>query len=98
MNIKKGDWVEGCNLMPGIVQKIDGDSIELYQPHLAHGNPDYIGGSVCSKEHCGIVKIDFEYAAKLLTLGQDRVTEIFYKSSMDNYKSNIEVTYNKLIG
>ena len=79
-----GDWVETCDLLPGIVQKIivryneKGDYIEecvkIFYPHYAMQYPgDYCGGSNCSVDHCGVHKITPDYAMKLMALGRSNL-------------------------
>lgn len=76
-DLKVGDWVETCNMLPGIVQKIDGDDVEIFYPHYAFKYPgEYYGGSLCSIEHCGVHKIATEYAIALMALGEERLLEI----------------------
>ena len=76
-NLKVGDWVETCNMLPGIVQKIDGDDVEIFYPHYAFKYPgEYYGGSLCSIKHCGVHKIAPEYAMALMAIGEERLLEI----------------------
>ena len=76
-DLKVGDWVETCNMLPGIVQKIDGDDVEIFYPHYAFKYPgEYYGGSLCSIEHCGVHKIAPEYAMALMALGEERLLEL----------------------
>ena len=76
-DLKVGDWVETCNMLPGIVQKIDGDDVEIFYPHYAFKYPgEYYGGSLCSIEHCGVHKIAPEYAIALMALGEERLLEL----------------------
>lgn len=79
-----GDWVETCHMLPGIVQSIDieGDSLEIFYPHYAF-KPDcighYNGGSGCSIDHCGVHKISYDYAIKLMSIGEEELRKLWEK-------------------
>lgn len=85
-----GDWVETCNMMPAIVQKIENyydykrmyfeDTVTLYYPNRALylDNPEeYTGGGMCSITNCGVHKISEEYAKILLIIGSAELSELW---------------------
>lgn len=93
-----GDWVETCNLLPGIVQKITlefdetvescyiDEDVEVFYPHMAFDpkyKGQYQGGSCCSIIHCGVHKILPDYAIKLMALGEDELKKLWNKMSSD---------------
>lgn len=91
-----GDWVETCHLLPGIVQKIvchfdddpDADcireSVQVFYPSYAiEHQGKYCGGSDCSIDHCGVHKITPQYAMKLLSIGEDRLRELWDETADD---------------
>lgn len=96
-----GDWVETCNMLPGIVEKIDvkGDDVEVFYPHYAL-NPKYYpykGGSHCSIVHCGVHKITPQYASMLLAIGEEKLKELWadeetkdipWEEVVENYYKN----------
>ena len=81
-----GDWVETCNLLPAIVQNIVirydekndyiEEYVEVFYPHMAN-NGKYNGGSICSIDHCGVHKITPQYACMLMSLGHDKLSELW---------------------
>ena len=92
VDYKPGDWVETCNLLPGIVQSIDikydeeGDhfheDVTIFYPHYAFREDikgQYSGGSHCSVCSCGVHKITPEYACKLMALGEERLKKLWEK-------------------
>lgn len=84
-----GDWVETCNMMPGIVQSIEigydeeqdcvEDTVVIFYPHYALNSKyhPYKGGSQCSVVHCGVHKITPEYACKLMSIGEEKLKELW---------------------
>ena len=91
VDYKVGDWVETCQFLPGIVQKINirfnddpkydcfEDDVLIFYPHYAFGdnNGKYCGGGCCSAKHCGVHKISPEYACKLMSLGKERLEKLW---------------------
>lgn len=75
MEIKVGDLVETCSLMPGVVMKITGDDIEVRM--LQYDNYKDDNYSHCSLNHCGIVKITAKQAFDRLSLGKENVAKIY---------------------
>lgn len=104
-----GDWVETCNMLPGIVQKIEcyyddrpnmqciTEGVEVFYPHYALETPGkYFGGSCCSITHCGVHKITPEYAMKLLSIGKERLTELWENSKDRKWEDVVEEEFQKL--
>lgn len=79
INYKVGDWVETCQMMPGIVQEIDidQDNVKIFYPHYKEKLHDYVGGSCCSIKHCGVHKIDESLANMMLYIGEERLTRLW---------------------
>ena len=95
--IKVGDVVERCTLMPAIIQEIKGDTVYVYD--LSYVSKDYKGGSVCSLSHCGLRRISFEFAFMLLALGKDRIFEIYNSSddlTDDEYDAKVKEAFKEL--
>ena len=105
-----GDWVETCNVMPGIVQSIDisydknqnyfHETVKIFYPHYAL-NPKYYpykGMSNCSITHCGVHKITPEYACKLMTIGEEKLEELWNAEETKDipWEEIVEEYYNKL--
>lgn len=90
-----GDWVETCNMLPGIVQEIDieGDCLDIFYPHYAFKYPgQYNGHSHCSIDHCGVHKITYDYAAKLMAIGEEELNKLWDKMLKDlETKDEIDV-------
>ena len=73
--IKIGDLVEDCSLMPCIVMKIDGDAIRLRRLDVdEYANEQF---SECSILHCGIVKLTSTQAFNRLKLGIQRLGSLW---------------------
>lgn len=75
--IKVGDIVETCNLMPGVVMKIDSDGgIEVRS--FKYENNQYNGKSwsCCSLNHCGIVPLTLKQVETRLKLGYVQLSRI----------------------
>lgn len=89
IDYKVGDWVEICNMLPGIVQEIHNyynydpkmlcfvEDVIIYYPHYAIDNLDYHGGSSCSITGCGVHHISQEYAKMLFSLGYDKLVKMW---------------------
>lgn len=88
-NIKVGDLVEDCSLMPGVVMNIDGDDIEIRRLDInEYKNQVY---SSCSLSSCGIVKITPLQVIKRLVIGKDKLAEIWRTSnSLEEYYFRID--------
>ena len=66
IDYKVGDWVETCNMLPGIVQEINNyydsrklmqcfvDDVVIFYPHETINNYNYQGGTCCSILNCGV--------------------------------------------
>ena len=105
-----GDWVETCNMLPGIVQSIDisfdrkencfHDTVEIFYPHYTFNSKCYAykGKSYCSITNCGIHKITPEYAYKLMAIGEEKLNEL-WKTRVTNdipWKDLVEEYFKKL--
>ena len=76
IDYKVGDWVETCNMLPGIVQEINNyydsrklmqcfvDDVVIFYPHETINNDNYQGGTCCSILNCGV----FNSKTKIYTL------------------------------
>ena len=102
IDYKVGDWVETCDMLPGIVESIDTlrDEVRVFYPHYALQYPgEYYGGSSCSIDHCGVHKITPQYACKLLAIGRDRLKIIWdemAKTKIYNWEDRVEKYFNEL--
>lgn len=93
-DIKVGDLVETCSLMPGVVMKLNGSDINVRMLHIDnYSDDDY---AHCSLNHCGIVKLTAQQALDLLRLGKERLTEI-WRSLSDCEADDIGEEYRKRI-
>ena len=103
IDYEPGDWVETCNLLPGIVQKIIvryneernyiEDTVKIFYPHYAFTENikgQYSGGSNCSVENCGVHKISAAYAIKLMSLGEEELKKLWNKMCED-YQDKTEI-------
>lgn len=112
IDYKVGDWVETCNMLPGIVQEIHNyydphknmqcfvEDVIIYYPHYAVVNPDYKGGSSCSITGCGVHKISQEYVKMLFAIGYDNLKELWvnakFKDNNHTWDEIVKHEYNKL--
>lgn len=89
IDYKVGDWVETCNMLPGIVQEINNyydsrklqqcfvDDVVIFYPHEAINNDNYQGGTCCSILNCGVHKIYQEYAKILFAIGREMLEKLW---------------------
>ena len=89
IDYKVGDWVETCNMLPGIVQKINNyydnrklqqcfvDDVVIFYPHETINNDNYQGGTCCSILNCGVHKISQEYAKILFAIGREMLEKLW---------------------
>lgn len=89
IDYKVGDWVETCNMLPGIVQKINNyydnrklqqcfvDDVVIFYPHETINNDNYQGGTCCSIMNCGVHKISQEYAKILFAIGREMLEKLW---------------------
>ena len=101
VDYKVGDWVETCNMLPGIVEEInyENDNVKVFYPHYAIKDPGYYcGGSNCSILHCGVHKISLEYAKKLFSIGEERLAELYnvMGPTSETWEDVVEKEYNKM--
>ena len=88
IDYKVGDWVETCNMLPGIVQEINNyydnrklqqcfvDDVVIFYPHETINNDNYQGGTCCSILNCGVHKISQEYAKILFAIGREMLEKL----------------------
>ena len=103
IDYKVGDWVETCHLLPGIVQKIDYEDsiVYIFYPNYALDTDKghYIGYSQCDMYNCGVHKITPEYAIMLMAIGEERLEELWEKTSEKipaEWEKNVKETYENL--
>lgn len=89
IDYKVGDWVETCNMLPGIVQEINNyydsrklmqcfvDDVVIFYPHETINNDNYHGGTCCSILNCGVHKISQEYAKILFAIGREMLEKLW---------------------
>lgn len=89
IDYKVGDWVETCNMLPGIVQQINNyydsrklmqcfvDDVVIFYPHETINNDNYQGGTCCSILNCGVHKISQEYAKILFAIGREMLEKLW---------------------
>ena len=89
IDYKVGDWVETCNMLPGIVQEINNyydnrklqqcfvDDVVIFYPHETINNDNYHGGTCCSILNCGVHKISQEYAKILFAIGREMLKKLW---------------------
>lgn len=89
IDYKVGDWVETCNMLPGIVQEINNyydsrklqqcfvDDVVIFYPHKTINNDNYRGGTCCSILNCGVHKISQEYAKILFAIGREMLEKLW---------------------
>lgn len=74
-DIKVGDLVETCSLMPGVVMKKNGDDIEVRMLDITEYDSNVY--SCCSLSHCGIVKLTPIQVVARLVVGKERLSELY---------------------
>jgi hypothetical protein len=77
--IKIGDIVETCSLMPGIVMNIIKDDIFVRMLDVDEYSGQ--GYANCSLSHCGIVKLTSDEAIKRLIIGKEFLSVMWKQSS-----------------
>lgn len=95
--IKVGDLVETCEFLPGFVISIDGDDVEVFIPGKHDFNSDNNKTGLHSIEHCGVHKIDSEYAMKLFIIGEKRLKELWFTEDNSYWDEIVDKEYNKLM-
>ena len=96
--LKIGDLVETCQFLPGFITEINGDDVVVFIPGK-HDSINSINKGGChSIKHCGVHKIDSEYAMKLFLIGEVRLKELWENPSIENitWEEVVENEYNKL--
>ena len=71
--LKVGDLVETCQFLPGFVTSINGDDVTVFIPGKHDFNNPINKGGSHSIKHCGVHKIDTEYAMKLFLIGEEKL-------------------------
>ena len=83
--LKVGDLVETCQFLPGFITSIDGDDITVFIPGKHNFSNSCNKGGCHSIKHCGVHKIDTEYAMKLFLIGEERLKELWNDPSLKDY-------------
>jgi hypothetical protein len=94
--LKVGDLVETCQFLPGFVISIDGDDVEVFVPGKNDFNSANKAG-LHSIKHCGVHKIDSEYAMKLFLIGETRLKELWGMEDNSYWEDIVDKEYNKLM-
>ena len=96
IDYKVGDWVETCNMLPGIVQEINNyydsrklmqcfvDDVVIFYPHETINNDNYQGGTCCSILNCGVHKISQEYAKILFAIGREMLEKLWSTTYLES--------------
>ena len=95
--LKVGDLVETCEFLPGFVISIDRDDVEVFVPGKHDFNSDNNKAGLHSIEHCGVYKIDSEYAMKLFLIGEKRLKELWFSKDNSYWDEIVDREYSKLI-
>lgn len=85
--LKVGDLVETCQFLPGFVTSINGDDVTVFIPGKHDFNNPINKEGSHSIKHCGVHKIDTEYAMKLFLIGETKLKELWLSDdpSLKNY-------------
>lgn len=94
--LKIGDLVETCQFLPGFITSINGDDVEVFIPGIHDFNSYFNRGGTHSIKHCGVHKIDSEYAMKLFLIGEDRLKELWEDEKPDNFTWE-EIVHNEYL-
>ena len=95
-NLKVGDLVETCQFLPGFITSINSDDVQVFIPGKHTFSKDK-GGGLHSIKHCGVCKIDSEYAMKLFLIGETRLKELWESKDNSYWDEIIDKEYNKLM-
>ena len=96
--LKVGDLVETCQWLPGFITSINGNDVTVFIPGKHDFSNNCNKGGSHSIKHCGVHKIDSEYAMKLFLIGEKRLEELWIKSDSDlTWEEIVNNEYNKLI-
>ena len=92
--LKIGDLVETCQMHPGFITSINGDSVEVFIPTRLN---DYtsIYGCHHSIEHCGVHKISTEYAMMLFSFTEEELKKLYEINRCKNWEETVRFEYNK---
>ena len=94
--LKIGDLVETCKFLPGFITSINGDYVEVFIPGKHDFNNNFNKSGTHSIKHCGVHKIDSEYAMKLFLIGEDRLKELWESDNLDNFTRE-EIVHNEYL-
>jgi hypothetical protein len=94
---KVGDLVETCQFLPGFITSINGDDITVFIPSKHDLNNQINKGGCHSIKHCGVHKIDTEYAMKLFLIGETRLKELWGMEDNSYWEDIVDKEYNKLM-
>lgn len=94
--LKIGDLVETCQFLPGFITSIDGDDVEVFIPGKHDFNSRFNKAGEHSIEHCGVHKIDSEYAMKLFLIGEDRLKELYNDGNLEGFTWE-EIVHNEYL-
>lgn len=94
--LKIGDLVETCQFLPGFITSINGDDVEVFIPGKHDFNNNFNKAGTHSIKHCGVHKIDSEYAMKLFLIGEDRLKELWNDENSDNFTWE-EIVHNEYL-
>lgn len=80
--LKIGDYVEHCSLMPGVLMAIDGDEVEIrLLKDVDYNGKDF---SCCSISNCGVRKLTYEQVKMALFLGNEKLGDIYQSVDGDD--------------
>ena len=96
-NLKVGDLVETCQFLPGFITSIDGDNVEVFIPGKHDFSSNNNKAALHSIKHCGVHKINSEYAMKLFLIGETRLKELWGTDDNSYWDEIVNDEYNKLI-
>ena len=98
--LKIGDLVETCEFLPGFITSIDidNDTVEVFIPGKHDFNSDSNNVGLHSIKHCGVHKIDSEYAMKLFLIGEARLKKLWGEASRDNliWEEKVDKEYKQI--
>jgi len=91
-DIKLGDWVETCDMLPGIVRSIDldRDDIDVVYPVQSLKVAPELLRSCCSIHHCGVHKINPEWAIILYCVGEKYLRIFYFEDPKTTYPEELK--------
>ena len=96
--LKIGDLVETCNFLPGFITYIgiNNDIVDVFIPGRHDFNNNFNKGGRHSIKHCGVHKIDSEYAMKLFLIGESRLKELWGEANPNDFTWE-EIVHNEYL-